>query len=167
MSSWVVHAGSVFVADIHPSRSFESVRWNTCVRRLDFGLYSHPKEFLRNGVRTHVNSKGKIPSTGKILPRGVSNPRPYIAQDNEPNTLPRSNSGPSTNKQTSSPSSFLPPTTPSSSIPVEPRMCAKEGCDMVYFKKSLTHSTDYICLQSSLSGSPPRGWALNWLFVVR
>ena len=32
--------------------------------RLDLGLYSHMKEFLGNGVRTHVNSKGKIPSTG-------------------------------------------------------------------------------------------------------
>ena len=32
---------------------------------LDLGLYSHPKEFLGNGVRTHVNSKKKIPSTGK------------------------------------------------------------------------------------------------------
>ena len=27
-------------------------------------LYSHPKEFLGNGVRSHVNSKGKFPSTG-------------------------------------------------------------------------------------------------------
>ena len=62
------------VAGIHPSRarmsgSFESVRWNACVHRLDLGLYSHPKEFFFfppwNGVRTHVNSKGKIPSTGK------------------------------------------------------------------------------------------------------
>ena len=33
------------------------------VCRLDLGLYAHPKEFLGNGVRTHVNSKGKIPST--------------------------------------------------------------------------------------------------------
>ena len=34
------------------------------VRRLDLGLYPHPKEvFLGNGVRTHVYSKGKIPST--------------------------------------------------------------------------------------------------------
>ena len=38
---------------------FESVRLNTCVHRLDFGLYSHPKELLGYGVRTHVNSKGK------------------------------------------------------------------------------------------------------------
>ena len=48
------------------SGSFESVRWNACVHRLDLGLYSHPKEFLRNGVRNHVNSKLKIPSTGNF-----------------------------------------------------------------------------------------------------
>ena len=50
LSSWLVHAGCVFVAGIHPSRtwisgSFGSVRWNACVHRLDLGLYSHPKEF--------------------------------------------------------------------------------------------------------------------------
>ena len=28
------------------SGSFESVRWNACVHRLDLGLYSHPKEFI-------------------------------------------------------------------------------------------------------------------------
>ena len=46
--------------------SLEFVQWNACVHRLDLSLYSHPKEgvFLRKGVRTHVNSKGKIPSTG-------------------------------------------------------------------------------------------------------
>ena len=37
--------------------SFESVRWNACVHRLDLGLYSYPNEILGNGVRTHVNSK--------------------------------------------------------------------------------------------------------------
>ena len=46
----MVHAGRVFVASIHPSRtrtseSFESVRWNVCVHRLDLGLYSHTKQF--------------------------------------------------------------------------------------------------------------------------
>ena len=50
------------------STSFESVRWNACVHRLDLGLYSHRKEFGGEGgldrVRIHVNSKGKIPSTG-------------------------------------------------------------------------------------------------------
>ena len=45
------------------------------------------------GVRTYVNSKGKIPSTGKILLRGGSNPRRCIKQDREPKTLPTSYSG--------------------------------------------------------------------------
>ena len=65
----MVHAGWVFVAGIHPSRtemsgSFESVQSNECAYRLDFSLYSHPKEFWGNGIRNHVISKGKIPSTG-------------------------------------------------------------------------------------------------------
>ena len=34
------------------ARIVESVRWNACVHRLDLGLYSHPKQFLGNGVRT-------------------------------------------------------------------------------------------------------------------
>ena len=46
------------------SGSFESMRWNACVHRLDLGLYPHPKEFGGNGVRNYANSKGKIPSTG-------------------------------------------------------------------------------------------------------
>ena len=62
----------VFDAGIHSSGtwmsgSFESVRRNACVHRLDLSLYSHLKEFWGNGVRTHVNSKGKILLT-------VSNP---------------------------------------------------------------------------------------------
>ena len=72
LSLWLVHAGCVFVAGIHQSRiwmsgSFESVWWNACVHRLDLGLYSHPKEFWDNGVRAHVNSKGK-----KSLPEKFS-----------------------------------------------------------------------------------------------
>ena len=65
-----------------------------CVNKLDPGLYSHPKEFVGKRVRAHFNSKGKIPSTGKILPRGGSNPRRCIKQDSEPNTLTMSYSGP-------------------------------------------------------------------------
>ena len=58
----------VFVAGIHLSRtwmsgSLKSVQWNASVYRLDLGLYSHPKEFLGNGVRTLVYSVGKIPNT--------------------------------------------------------------------------------------------------------
>ena len=45
LSSWIVHAGCVCVASIHLSRtwtswSFESMRWNACVHRLDLGVYS-------------------------------------------------------------------------------------------------------------------------------
>ena len=43
------------------SGSFESIRWNVCVYRLDLGLYSHLTEFWGDGVRTHGNSKGKFP----------------------------------------------------------------------------------------------------------
>ena len=75
------------------SGSFESARRNACVHRLDLGLYSRPKEFWENGVRTHVNSMGKIPSTGKILLRGL-NLRRCIRQDSKPNTLPTSYSAP-------------------------------------------------------------------------
>ena len=94
-----MHAGCVFVVGIQMSRtwisgSFESVWQNACVHRLDLGLYSHPKEFLGNGVRTLVNFKGKIPSTRKIFPRGGLNTRRCIKQDSEPNTLPASYSSP-------------------------------------------------------------------------
>ena len=50
-------------------RIFESVRWNAYVHRQDLGLYSHPKEFWGNGVRTHVNSKGKSPLPEKFSPQ--------------------------------------------------------------------------------------------------
>ena len=68
-SSWMVHAECVFVASTYPSRtrmsgSFESMRWNACTQRLDLHLCSHPKEFLGNGVRTRVNSKENILSSG-------------------------------------------------------------------------------------------------------
>ena len=56
------------------SGSFESVQWNACVHRLDLGLLSHRKEFWGNGVRTPVNPKRNIPSTGNILFRGGLNP---------------------------------------------------------------------------------------------
>ena len=79
------------------SRCFGSMQWNACVHRLDLSLYSVFNEFLGNGVRTYVNSKGKIPSAGKkVLPRGGSNPRCCIMLHSEPNTLPTSYSGPFT-----------------------------------------------------------------------
>ena len=67
LSSWMVHAGCVFVAGIHLSRtwtsgSFESMQCNACVHRLDLGLYSHWKGVWGNGVRICVYSMGKLPS---------------------------------------------------------------------------------------------------------
>ena len=71
------------------SGSFESVRWNACVHRLNFGLYSHPKEFLGNGVRIH-NNKSMITQSEKFplrrLRRGL-NPQYCIVQDSGPNAL--------------------------------------------------------------------------------
>ena len=84
LSSWIVHAG------IHPSRtwksgSFESVQWNACMHRVDLSLYFHLREVLGNGVRTHVNSKGKISSTGSSEEDRTHN---TTTQDSEPNTPP-------------------------------------------------------------------------------
>ena len=54
------------------SGSLESVRWNACEHRLDLGLRSDRKEFGENGVRTHVDSKGKkIPFTGNSSRRRI------------------------------------------------------------------------------------------------
>ena len=95
LREWCMHAGCVFITGTHLSRtwtsgSFESVQWNACVHRPDLSLYSHLKEFWGNGVRTHVNSKGKIPSTRKTLPWWGLNPQRCIKQDTKPKTLPTS-----------------------------------------------------------------------------
>ena len=71
----------------------KSVQWNACVHKLDLGLYSQPKEFGGIGVRIHVNSKGKIRSTGNIVSRGGSNPQ-HCIKSNEASALPMSYSGP-------------------------------------------------------------------------
>ena len=60
----MVHAGCVLVAGIHTSRtwisgSFEPVRWNACVHRLDLGLYSHPKSFGGIESETMLTSREK------------------------------------------------------------------------------------------------------------
>ena len=66
LSLWMVHAGCVFVAGIHRSRTAR-IFWVCMMEcmcaqtRPWFKLSS--REFLGNGVRTHVNPKGKIPST--------------------------------------------------------------------------------------------------------
>ena len=56
------------------SESLECMRWNACVHRLDFGLYSHPKEFGGGRGMGHVLTKGTIPCTAKIPLRGGLNP---------------------------------------------------------------------------------------------
>ena len=76
------------------SGTFESAGWNACVHRPDLGLYSHVKEFWGNGVRIHINAKGKIPSSIKILLRGELNPQLCVKQESEPNTLLMSCSSP-------------------------------------------------------------------------
>ena len=53
--------------------------------RLDLGFYSHLKEFGGNGVRTHVNSKGK--NLPYLRLRGGWNTQHCITQDSKPNTL--------------------------------------------------------------------------------
>ena len=108
----MVHAGCLFVAGIHPYRtwmpgSLESMRWNACKLRLDLSLHTHPKEFWWNRVRTHVDSKGKILSTRKILLIEGSNPGWCITQDSEPNTLPTSYSGPQLYNNSYSPRGIL------------------------------------------------------------
>ena len=90
---WVWFCVSIHQFRTWMSGSFESLRWNVCVHRLDLGLYSHLKEFGGNWVRTHVNSKVKIPFTGKNF-RGGWNPWHCVKQDSEPNTLPMSYPGP-------------------------------------------------------------------------
>ena len=76
------------------------------MHRVDLGLYSHPKEVWGNGVRTHVNSKGKNPLYRRL--RGASNPRRCITKDNKPSTLPIELSLPP-----SPPPPTLPPSHPS------------------------------------------------------
>ena len=54
------------------SGSFESVRWNACVHRLDLGLYSHPKElFLFVGFfGVFLGGGGGVESKTMLTPWG-------------------------------------------------------------------------------------------------
>ena len=79
-SSWMVHTECVFVAGI-----YFWVRAMKCMcvqTRLRF-ILSYER-VLGNGVRNHVNSKGKSPLPNLL--RGGSTPRLCIKQDSEPNT---------------------------------------------------------------------------------
>ena len=86
----MVCVGCVFDAGIHLSRTwmsgpFKPVLWNACVHRLDLGWYCHLRERVANGVRTNLNWKGKMTSTGSFW--GGSNLR-CVTQDSKPITLP-------------------------------------------------------------------------------
>ena len=43
----------------HECQDLLSLWWNASMHILDLGLYFHLQKFWGNGVRTHVNSKGK------------------------------------------------------------------------------------------------------------
>ena len=94
----MVCAGCVFVAGIHKSRtwtsgSFESVRWNACVHRLDLGLYSLSPERVFRGMEFEpmLTPREKSPLPENV-PRGGSNPRRC---GQRAQALPTSYSGPS------------------------------------------------------------------------
>ena len=107
-SSWMVHAGCVFVAAFthlgYECQDLLSLSNGMHVCTDKNSVYILIRKSLGggggggggggNGVRTQVNSNGKIPSTGNIFLRGGSNPQRCIKQDCEPNTLPTSYSDP-------------------------------------------------------------------------
>ena len=51
------------------SGSFVSVRWNTCVQRLDHGLYSDPKEFygMESEPMLTPRKKSPLPEAQSII----------------------------------------------------------------------------------------------------
>ena len=86
----MVRAGCVFVAGIHPSRtwtsgSFESVRWNACMHRLDLGLYSHPKEFWGEWSLNPCLLQGKNPLYRKCPQRRIEPATPWTASPSTTN----------------------------------------------------------------------------------
>ena len=91
----MVHAGCVFDAGIHLSRtwtsgSFESVWWNACVHRLDLSLYSHSTVLGGMEFEPMLTPREKSPLP-ENFPRGGSNPRRC---GQRAQTLPTSYSGP-------------------------------------------------------------------------
>ena len=88
----MVHAGCTFVTGIHPSRtwmsgSLESVRWDTCVHRLELGLYIRksfggmesetkltPRENLYRRLSRYVDtcSTGHMSESRRTQPSGVA-----------------------------------------------------------------------------------------------
>ena len=86
------HPGCVFVAGIHPSRTWMCLFWVwvcamecTCAQTRPRFILSSERVWEGGGGKSPINSKGKIPSSGGS---GGLNPRRCITQDSEPNTLP-------------------------------------------------------------------------------
>ena len=75
LRGWCMLGVFLFPAFTRPGHECQDL-WSPC-DGMHVCTDSHPKEFLGNGVRTHVNSKGKITSTGKILLRGDWYHRPW------------------------------------------------------------------------------------------
>ena len=68
------------------SVSFESVRWNACVYKLDLGLYSHPIEFFFFFFFLGGGGGGGVESEPMLTPREKS-PLPDAQRMIEPATL--------------------------------------------------------------------------------
>ena len=83
------------------------------MHRLDLGLYFHPKEFWGEwSLNPHVNSRGKIPSTGKCPQRRIEPATLWTASPNTTNEL------------------FRPPHRPFDSVQCIPhKRCIKPGQD--------------------------------------
>ena len=64
-----VLAASLHLSWTWMSGYFQSERWNSCMHRLDFSLYSHPKAFGGMESEPMLTPREKIPSTRKILLR--------------------------------------------------------------------------------------------------
>ena len=64
LHGWCMLGLFLLPAFTHLGQDFSNPCDRMQVCRLDLGLHTYPKEFWGNGVRTHVNSKGKIASTG-------------------------------------------------------------------------------------------------------
>ena len=69
LCGWSMLGVFLLLAFTHLGHECWDIRWNACAHRLDLSLYSDPKDFQWNGVRTHVNSKGKYLLYWKNFPQ--------------------------------------------------------------------------------------------------
>ena len=93
-SSWMAHAGCVFVAAIHPSRTWASGSFRVhamkcmCAHTRPQFILSSERCSLGMGSEPMLTPREKLPLPEIILLRGGLNPRRCIKQDSKPNTLP-------------------------------------------------------------------------------